>query len=479
MRFQLSLFCVLFSLVSDVQAGSDIDKRIARIEQGLRGPVAVQGEAGHTMALAERMRTWNVPGVSIAVVNNGRVEWARGYGVTEAGKAQRVTVDTLFQAASISKLVTATGAMALAERGKLNLDQDVNHVLNSWKIPASPELQQSPVTPRRLLNHTAGTTVEGLDGYAADGPVPTLLDVLNGRPPANAAPVRVDAVPGSAYRYSGGGYAVLQLLMTERSGSSFASAIESTVLKPARMTRSTFSLPDADNVAAGHDLQGSTVAGRWHIYPELAAAGLWSTPTDLAKLMVALQRSAAGKSRALLTAATMKQMMTSASGEYGLGMELDHEGPDPTFAHSGSNLGYKAMLFAYVGKGKGAVVMTNGDYGSMLIDEILRAIAHEYGWNDYRQHERKAVSYPEHLGRFVGKYSIGGLPLTVTTEHGKLFAEAAPLGPQRLELIPEGEGTFFMREKESTISFALNGTGPVADISFFDFGRARPGKRMQ
>lgn len=479
MRIQLPLVCALFSFIVEAQAGSDIDKRIARIEQGLRGPVAVRGESGHTMALAERMRTWNVPGVSIAVVNEGRIEWARGYGVTEAGKAQRVTVNTLFQAASISKLVTATGALALAERGKLNLDQDVNQVLNSWKIPASPELQQSPVTLRRLLSHTAGTTVEGLDGYAADGPVPALLDVLDGRPPAHSAPVRVDAVPGSAYRYSGGGYAIVQLLMSERGGSSFASAIGDTVLKPVGMTRSTFSLPEAGNAAAGHDLQGDTVGGRWHIYPELAAAGLWSTPTDLAKLMVALQRSAAGRPHALLSAATMKQMMTPVSGEYGLGLELDHEGPDPTFAHSGSNLGYKAMLFAYVGKGKGAVVMTNGDYGSMLIDEILRAIAQEYGWKDYRQRARRAVAYPKHLERYAGQYSINGLPLTVTAEHGKLFAESAPLGPQRLELIPEGEGKFFMREKASTISFAVNGAAPVVDISFFDFGRARPGKRVQ
>jgi hypothetical protein len=172
-------------------------------------------------------------------------------------------------------------------------------------------------------------------------------------------------------------------------------------------------------------------------------------------------------------------MMTPVANGYGLGVELDQEGPAPTFAHSGSNLGYKAMLFGYVASGKGAVVMTNGDYGGMLIDEILRAIAAEYDWPDYRPRVRQAASYPPQLERYVGEYSIGGLPLVITSENGKLFAESAPLGPQRLELIPEGDGRFFMREKESTITFMLRGSEPVVDISFFDFGRTRPGKRVR
>ncbi|WP_028104208.1 serine hydrolase [Pseudoduganella violaceinigra] len=171
-------------------------------------------------------------------------------------------------------------------------------------------------------------------------------------------------------------------------------------------------------------------------------------------------------------------MTTPVLGGYGLGMELDHDGPQAVFGHSGSNLGYKAMLFAYAEAGKGAVIMTNGDYGGMLIDEILRAIAAEYGWPDYRQREKAAVAYPAHLERYAGDYSVGGLPLHVTAQDGKLFVEAAPLGPQKLELIPESEERFFMREKDSTLTFVLHGAAPVAEISFFDFGRARPGQRI-
>jgi CubicO group peptidase (beta-lactamase class C family) len=458
---------------------ADSSERIARIERGLRGPVGVHGAPAHTMDLAERMRFWRIPAVSIVVVNDGRIEWARGYGVTEAGGHHAVTPDTRFQAASISKLVTAAGALALAERGKVDLDQDVNQLLRAWKLPASPALQQAPVTLRRLLSHTAGATVEGLDGYAAGAPLPTLLEVLDGRPPANSPPVRIDRVPGSGYRYSGGGYTLVQLLLAERNAASFAETIDALVLKPAGMTHSSFAAPPLEGTAAAHDLQGKPVPGRWHTYPELAAAGLWSTPSDLARLMLALQRSAAGQPASLLSAASARQMMTPVASGYGLGMELEHDGPEPIFAHSGSNLGYKSMLFAYTGTGKGAVVMTNGDYGSMLIDEILRAIVAEYNWPDYRQKVKAAVAYPAQLDRYAGEYSVGGLPLRVTAEGGKLFIAAAPLGPQKLELIPESEHRFFVREKDSTLSFVPNGAAPVMEISFLDFGRARSGKRVR
>lgn len=457
---------------------AETNEHIARIEHGLRLPIALQGAPAAGMDLAERMRVWRVPGVSIAVVNEGKIEWARGYGVTEAGGRQAVTPATRFQAASISNLVTATAAMALAERGQVDLDQDVNQVLKAWKIPASPQLQQAPVTLRRLLSHTAGIPGEGLTGYAQEESLPSLLDILDGRPPANSRPVRVDQVPGSAYRYSGGGYVVAQLLLAERSGVGFPATIDSLVFRRTGMDNSSFSLPPAGSIAAGHDLLGKTVASRWHVYPELAAAGLWSTPTDLARLILALQRSASSQPGSLLSAASARQMMTPVLGGYGLGMELDHDGPEATFAHSGSNLGYKAMMFAYASSGKGAVVMANGDYGGPLIDEILRAIAAEYGWPDYRQQEKAAAAWPAHLERYTGEFSVGGLPLRVTVDGGKLFAEAAPLGPQKVELVPESEFRFFMREKDSTLTFVPNGEAPVTEISFFDFGRARPGKRV-
>ena len=479
MRLPLALPAALLAAILPPCAGAQPDKHIQRIEHGLRLPIAVQGAQEHGMDLTERMRMWHVPGVSIAVFNDGKIEWARGYGVTEAGGKQPVTPSTRFQAASISKMATATAALALAERGKVDLDRDVNQLLGAWKIPPSPQLQEAPVTLRRLLSHTAGIPGDNLDGYASGSPVPSLLDVLDGRAPANSAPVRVSHVPGSGYRYTGGGYAVIQLLLAERNGASFPATVDSLVLRRTGMNHSSFNAPSASEAAIGHDLEGKPVPGGWHVYPELAAAGLWSTPTDVAKLMLALRRSAAGQPNGVLSAASVRQMMTPVQGGYGLGLELDHEGPAPTFAHSGSNLGYKAMAFAYAGSGQGAVVMANGDYGGPLIDEILRAIAAEYGWPDYRQHVKPAAPYPAHLERYAGEYSVGGLPLVITTEGGKLFAEARPLGPQKVELVPESEQRFFMREKESTLTFVPNGDEPVAEISFFDFGRARPGKRVR
>lgn len=357
---------------------------IRQVEQGLVPLNVPQDSMLPTMLIEERMRHYRVPGVSIAIIHNGRVEWARGYGVTEAGGSQPVDTATLFQAASISKPIAAIAALRLVEQGHLVLDEDVNPRLASWQVPENEYSHEEKVTLRRILSHTAGLTVKGFRGYAPGEPVPTLRQVLTGAPTANSPAVRVGAMPGSVQRYSGGGYTVAQLLMSDVSGRSFADLMNDLVLRPTQMVHSTFAMPLpgalASLAATGHGPNGAPMAGQWHVYPEQAAAGLWSTPCDLARLAIEVQRSAAGREGGVLSPAMTRQMLTRHGGPYGLGFNLVGEGDGRIFRHSGANMGFRAQLVAYTATGQGAVVMTNSDSGAELADEIMRSIAVTYGW---------------------------------------------------------------------------------------------------
>src|SRR5688572_931570 len=280
-----------------IPQGTSDSPAISRIENGLLPPIVTKGRDA-SMKLADRMAFHKVPGVSIAVINEGKLEWAKGYGVLESGSAQAVTADTLFQAASISKPVAAMAALALVEQGKLGLDEDVNLKLTSWRVPDNNFTRTEKVTLRRLLSHSAGLTIHGFPGYSANASIPTLQQILDGQKPANTKAIRVDVLPGKQFRYSGGGYTVLQQLMIDVTGRSFPDLLQDLVLRKIGMSRSTFIQPlpkDLESNAANAHEEGKAIKGRWHSYPEMAAAGLWTTPTDLALFAIDVMESAQGK----------------------------------------------------------------------------------------------------------------------------------------------------------------------------------------
>ena len=366
-------------LAQDVS--SSPEARAARVEQGLLPGIVIAGRPLPAKPLAERMAALKTPGVSVAVINGGVIEWAKGYGVIETGGNTPVTPQTLFQAASLSKPVAALAALRLVEQGKLALDQDVNERLTSWKVPENEFTRTEKITLRRLLSHSAGLTVSGFPGYSADAPVPPLVQVLDGQKPANTAAIRADVVPGTIWRYAGGGYTVMQQLLMDVTGRPFPLLLAEMVLQPIGMKDSTYEqpLPDARRAAAasGHLTTGGLLPGRYHTYPEMAAAGLWTTPTDLARFLVEIQQALQGRSK-VLTPAMAREMVTVQKGSYGLGLGLDGSGPSATFGHGGSNAGFKCQMTAFIESGRGAVVMTNGDQGGRLAMEMLRAVAAEY-----------------------------------------------------------------------------------------------------
>lgn len=368
------------------QLDSIVSARIGRIENGLLPATAAAGAAAQPMRLAERMATLKVPGISIAVINGGVIEWARGYGMADVANGRPVTEHTRFQAASITKSVTAMAALTLVQAGKLSLDEDVNLRLAAWKLPENGFTAQRKVTLRALLSHTAGISGHGFRGYAAGAPLPSLLEVLDGKPPANTAPVRVEALPGSVWKYSGGGYEIIQLLLTETAREPFDVFVQHAVLDKIGMRESSFVLPAAWEAVAtnAYLADGRVVPGKWHRYPEMAAASLWTTPSDLARFAIEIQNSAAGKSNKVLSQEMAKEMLAPGIEAFGLGLFLGEKtDARANFYHGGGNEGFRTMMFAYNSSGQGAVVMSNSDNGFVLNEEVLRAIAREYGWTNY------------------------------------------------------------------------------------------------
>jgi CubicO group peptidase (beta-lactamase class C family) len=360
------------------------DARIARVENGLLPP-AVQGQPLPAAHLEARMEALDIPGLSLAVFQNGRIEWTRGYGMADVAEGRRVTPSTRFQAASISKPVAAVAALALVERGALSLDDDVNRYLMSWKLPGNGFTTATPVTLRAILTHSAGLTVHGFRGYARGEPVPTLVQVLRGEKPANSEAVFVDTQVGERWRYSGGGYSILQLLVEDVTGQPFAEAARALVLEPFGMDQSTFVQPLPDDLrrhaATGYHTRRVPVAGGWHTYPEQAAAGLWTTPRDLARFAIELQRIAAGRSRRVLSTRLAAEMLRPQREEWGLGVSVTGNGAATRFSHGGANVGFRCYVVGYRDHASGMAIMTNADTGDAILHDIVRAIAKEYGWS--------------------------------------------------------------------------------------------------
>lgn len=372
------------SALSGAQAPEDatVAAMIARIEA--KQVPDRQGFDGLTMAqLMERFR---VPGVSIAVIKDFKIHWAKGYGYADVTSGAPVTRETMFQAASISKPTAAIGVMRLVQEGKLALDTDVNTYLKSWKLPAGEFTRDRPVTLRSLLSHTSGLGDGfGFPGYHPKESLPTVVQILNGEKPSNTGRVLMERPPYSAFKYSGGGVTIVQLAATDTTGRPFAELMKSLVLDPIGMTSSGFDQPlspERDRLAArAHNGRGMAMDAKWHVYPELEAAGLWTTPSDLAKMAIEIQNAIEGRST-VLTAASAREMVTPVGvGDFAVGFGLRRLAEGWYFSHGGSNWGFQCDLTAHVRKGYGVAIMTNADGGSPLITELRNRVAAAYNWD--------------------------------------------------------------------------------------------------
>jgi len=358
----------------------------------------------HWRDIWERMAHYKVPGLGVAVVLNNKIAWACSYGRIEAGENQWVHNDTVFQAASISKPVSAVGFLKLVEDGDLTLDEDVNPKLG-WTLPlrsCAMSSWKSKVTLRRLLTHFGGIigrgTTKPLDkcsGFEDDGGgfggylnssgtgVPTLNEILAGTSgregvSVNSPRVEITHEPGKRYSYAGHGFVLMMKLLKTQTGVDFGAWMRDNVLEPAGMRHSTFNLTApafSGPPAAGHDEEGNVMQGRRYRYPESAAAGLYTTPSDLCRLVILLNQEGRIDGRRVLDQALAREMV-----DQGLSLGTAGAGVERRYGHGGSNRGFKCTMKGYREQKAGAAIMTGGDLGGKLAGEIFEALVRTYGW---------------------------------------------------------------------------------------------------
>ena len=419
-----------------------------------------------------QMTQRRIPGLSLAILQDGRIIEARAYGVTDRGRNEAVQSTTLFQAGSISKSVAALGALHLVEQQKLSLDTDVNASLTTWKLPASEFTATKPVTLRALLSHTAGLTVHGFPGYAVDAPLPTLVQVLNGTSPANTGSIRNDAVPGTRWNYSGGGYTIMQQMMIDVTHQSFPDYMQRTVLTPLGMTHSSYEQPlpptMARTTAAGHYPNGHAVKGRWHLYPEMAAAGLWTTPSDLLWFANEIQRSVVGKSNRVISQSLTREMLTDQKDRDGLGVFLEDQGAALRFGHNGRDEGFDALLSATVESGQGVAIMINANDNSAAVSRIRDFIAKKYHWPSSQSAYVAPIAVavtPAELDAVAGRYEMNPNNMAAfIVDHGRLFISSDGMPAE--EFIPIGHDKFASADHDARFSLVRDTLNAVTGFTW-------------
>lgn len=466
----------VFTSLNAQQLPPDVAAEVRSIENGLEPSIQVKGEPVETYSIADRIKFHKVPGVSIAVIKDKKLHWAKGYGMANTTTGTKVDENTLFQAGSISKPVAALAALKLMDEGKLDLDTDVNAYLKKWKIPENKFTETEKVTIRRLLTHAAGMTVHGFPGYKQSDTFPTDVEVLDGK--GNTDPIRVDTFPGTMMRYSGGGYTVMENVVEDITGMSFQDYMAKEVLEPMGMNNSTYAQPLFkkwhDQASAAYDGNGNIIEGYWHNYLEQAAAGLWTTPTDLAKYCIEVQEIIGGKKDGILSPETALQMVTKQEHGWGLGPGLSGDADSLFFRHGGKNAGFTNVLTAAAYKGTGLIIMTSGDNGGALIDEIVFAVSKYYDWGLGAPKMIETVDLEEdYLKSLVGAFQyveqvpgIGDYVVDLRLENGQLIAFDRPeqkdypfVATSKTEFIciQTGDRVSFTKHEDGAIDFLWNG----------------------
>ncbi len=454
------LFITSFFILASCTPKSETDeqllqKKITKIENNLQPNFQITGDSIPIYNIEERMQELGIPGVSIAVINKGKIEWAKGYGMADKAASREVTTNTMFLAGSISKPVAALRAHQLAEIGVIDLDTDINTYLTSWKLPENEFTKNEKVTTKRILNHTAGLTVWGFPGYDLGDTIPSVVDVLDGK--GNTDAVRVYKKPGESWMYSGGGYTIMQLMMTDVEQKNFPELMQTNVLDPLGMTSSTFENPLPVKyhaiAATGYRGNGDEVEGKWPIYPEMAAAGLWTTPSQLVLWAREIQHISQSGEDGLLKNATVKKMLTPDMNDHGLGPAVN----EYTFGHGGADEGFRAQLVAWKDAPVAIVIMVNSDNGSIM-QEILLSFVDAYELKGIEPNIRTIMPLSEEKrAKYTGKYNfprLGEASISIKEDGLEVIAEFLD---EPVFILAESDTDFFDKKDGTFLKFSLEG----------------------
>lgn len=472
----ISIFVLLTVLSQNVLAqqtqtySKEIESKIQAVESSLIGPISVEGQRKWT--LTERMTHHKVPGLTIAVVKDYKIEWAKAYGVTDAESNAPVTTSTLFQAASISKSINGIGVLKLVQEGKIDLNADINNYLKSWKFPYDSLSKGMKITTANLLSHTAGLSVHGFRGYAASEKVPDIYAILDGKAPANSAPIRSQFEPNTRVKYSGGGTTISQLIIMDVSGKKYADYMRENVLRPLGMKSSFYDQPTATmkaNLATGHRSNGKPVDGKFHFYPEQGAASLWTTPTDLAQYIIETQLSYQGKSSKVLSQKFTQLRLTPFKESAGFGVFIDNKNGERYFQHGGANEGFRCQYFGHIDKGYGVVVMVNSDNGA-IVQEVINGVATVYGWSGFTEVKKPFALNAQELSSLEGYYQSENMKNTYLQffiKDGQLILKQLWDGREIL-FLPESNVDFFATEFPFPLKFTRGDDGTATKVLAFN-----------
>lgn len=463
-------------------AGSLTEKRIKAVEKGLLEAVSIKGLKTPAKTLAEQMQYYRVPGVSIAVLDDYGLSWSRGYGNKQRGVVDPVSPDTLFQAGTLSQVLTAAGVLQGAEKGLFDLDGDITGYLEGWSPSAQSGAGSGRVTPMGLLLHTAGISDQSFSGYTEGEEIPDLSAILRGASPAATPLIWRRWPPGTEPRYAEGGYLILQKIIEDTSNQSFGDYMSANILQPAGLSHSLFTARLAEDIryqaASGHLREGDPIEGKWRNHPELAAAGLWTTAPDLALFALALMSDARGTSRTLLTSDSARRMLSPQIYNQGISFTVDDEGDNLNFHQQGKAEGYSAFLVAYPSLGQGAAIMTNSANGQYLIEEILRALAAAYRWPHFQPQEKTLFRLdPSIYTQYVGSYEVNpDYILNITYEDYYLIIQPTGQAPTRFYV--ENPTNFFSTSPYIQIRFFKGDTEEVAGLILRQAGNDIEAKKI-
>ncbi len=422
-NFLLLLLQCLSAATAQQPYSKAVNEHIARVETNLSGGMVIDGK---TYTLSERMKHYNVAGLSVAVIDNYQIVWAKGYGYADKKEGRKVTANTLFEPGSISKSLNAVAILQLAQQGKLDLYQDINQYLVNWKFPYDTVSHGKKITTAQLLSHTAGLSVHGFPGYQQDSVIPAVTDILDGRPPSNTEAVRSLAEPGTGPRYSGGGILITQQMLTDLTKQQYEQYIYEHVLRPLGMNNSSYSQPPAvnqrKNLATGYKSNGNEVPGKYFVYPEKAAAGLWTTPTDICKYIVEMQQAYQGKSSKLLNQEMVKLHVTPYKYDVAMGTYQQVRDGEKYFDHTASNEGFSGLFIGGLTNGKGAAIFVNSDDATIAF-ELVNSIALAYNWTGFTKPE-EITTVPVNdsiTSKYIGEYILDGFLSEIKKEKDGLY----------------------------------------------------------
>lgn len=446
----------------------EAEAKISEVEHSLTGWVQL-GNTPTKWSLADRMKFYHANGVSIAVIKDYKIEWAKGYGWADSAAQQPVTTATLFQAGSNSKSLNAIGVLKLVQEGKLDLSADINTYLKTWKFPYDSLSKAKKITLANLLSHTAGLTVHGFGGYEKGDTLPTIVQVLNGQKPANSPAVRSMYAPSLKYEYSGGGTTIAQLIVQDVSGQAYDAYMWNNVLKPLGMLSSSYTQPPSKEkqpvLATGYYNDGKPVKGKYHIYPEQAAAGLWTCPIDLSKYVIETQLALEGKSHKVLN----KEMTTLRLTPYidtsaAFGVFILNKNGIKYFTHGGVDEGFVSQYVGSFTGGNGVVVMTN-TYNTALFNEIINGVAATYHWaNYYLPAIKTEIALPDSVtDPYVGKYKIGTDTLAVVRKKDGLYLDVGD--DTQWKIYFTGNTRFFVFEQPIDFNFEIDNAKRVTGFT--------------